>query len=215
MLAIVIGGPGCNESNAISLRFTRVANGNGDISGFQCREAGGAPIAQRGVERSRGAFTLQGAVVADMIRLEGLPHCRVADLVNWCGEHACVPIARERKCIDLGPVEVQLAAANDASMPSISDAIASAVASHDLSLDAPDEQILIRVVATAQPCTDLTDAGLEFDPEQLLGCAHSCPLTPDSTSGDVQLQLDTFTGICVEQVVACASTSFGLGMEAQ
>jgi hypothetical protein len=71
--------------------------------------------------------------------------------------------------------------------------------------DAPDEPVIIRVVATAQHCSDIP-LDTKFDITQLVGCVYSCPLQLDFVQGDVLLDLPALTNQCEEAVVACAST---------
>ena len=71
--------------------------------------------------------------------------------------------------------------------------------------DAPDEFVLLRVVATRQSCDDVKGDPLPaLDPAQLVGCAYSCPTLFDRAD-EVFLGFETLTASCEQGVRICAS----------
>src|SRR5262249_35836064 len=78
---------------------------------------------------------------------------------------------------------------------------------HMVSSDAPHEPVIIRAVATAQPCAAFT-GGASYDVTQLMGCALSCPVQLGDISGDVLLELPTLSDQCEAGVDACAMGMF-------
>lgn len=182
--------------------------------GFQCQEPGSpAPfLADRLIAGARPPLL---SLVVDFISLDGLPDCRLPGLAGWCRSHPCAPIASARVCFseNLGS---QLAMG----APPVG-ALTMLVASlrgQPVSNNAPTVPLLVRLVATTQSCAELQQSGtLAFDPNQLLGCAESCPVRLQDTDGDLQLDIDFLpTGPtdhnCEGQVQLCATAAQTLMM---
>jgi hypothetical protein len=73
--------------------------------------------------------------------------------------------------------------------------------------EAPHEPVLVRLVATVQPCPELA-ATASFDPDELVGCLVSCPVQLDGVD-EVFLGTPTLDSTCTEDlVIACASSDF-------
>jgi hypothetical protein len=76
-----------------------------------------------------------------------------------------------------------------------------------LTRDAPDGVVIVRLVGTTQSCAELAASGT-FDPERLVGCAHSCPGDLDEIHGDLLLSLEGVGRDCEGAVRVCASDDF-------
>jgi hypothetical protein len=188
----------CTKDNDIRLSF-------GDTLriplGFRCKDADGKALVQRGL--TTPGRTLKVSVMVDFIGLEGFPTCHLSDIVNFCEDHECRPITNPplRKCKEL---EKQLAAGEDA-QGALYDML-KGLAGTVLTEDAPDQTVILRVAAAAQPCDEILASG--FDTAELVGCVFSCPLQLDLVSGDVLLDLPAFNDSCEPQVDACAGQTF-------
>ena len=204
---------GCEQSNELQLAFTPIRSNPELVSGFHCRTETASAADPRPsrlmVERAvtlmpRGQVEVQMSLVVDFIRIGSLPHCRLLDVFNHCVDEECAPISGARQCIPYGPELLPVEGLNARAV------LEQAFAGQPITADAPDEHVIIRVVGSAEPCEDiLARDDLSFEGSSLLGCAYSCPLVPDTVSGEVDLQLDTFAQECEAQVVACADPSFG------
>lgn len=192
----------CVEVRRIQITFGEQGEG---LDGFLCRDTAGTPILTRlddGSGQSRPA-----ALVVDFIRLGGLPGCRSGQVVRWCVDHPCAPIAEHRACI-----EVQFSPLTGLTRPQLRQAVQESLRNMDgtlLSGDAPDEFVLVRVVGTAQTCAEVERRGdgtiPPFDEDRLVGCAYSCPVLLDSLEGDLFLGFETLTDVCEQGVRVCAA----------
>jgi hypothetical protein len=71
--------------------------------------------------------------------------------------------------------------------------------------NAPDEFVMTRAVATAQPCNELmSPASPDYEPDKLVGCAYSCPVLFDRVDQDVYLGFDTLTEYCEQGLRICS-----------
>jgi hypothetical protein len=171
---------------------------------FRCRDASQRILPVRAVDKNR---VFRVAILVDFVRLGGVPGCRPSDIAQWCIGHGCTPItddpAHARVCFDYERQLGTLASGDDA-LKAMGDALAD-VDGRMISDDAPHEPVLVRAVATAQPCSDFTGAEAVYDTTQLVGCAMSCPVQLDSVGGDVSLELPTLSDKCEDGVDACAT----------
>lgn len=195
--AISVLAAACDERvHEVRLAFTDDGQG---VRGFVCKEPGGGYLALRAVE------TGHASIVVDYIRLGGAPLCRPVKLLDWCRDHGC-PILKElRACLDLPAVPP------DASIEPGHDPVGDALRSLQGSLvspDAPEEPVLVRVVATARTCAEVEAGGVAFECESLIGCANSCPVFLPSV-GEVPLDLDVSSDQCEAAVIVCASADLG------
>lgn len=165
--------------------------------GFRCKDAAGKPLVQRAL--TTPGRTLKVSVIVDFIGLDGFPTCRLSDIVNFCTDHECRPITDPplRTCKELTK---QLAVGEDA-QGALYDLL-KGLAGTILTDNAPDQTVILRVAASAQPCDEILAAG--FTAADLVGCVFSCPLQLDLVSGDVLLDLPAFNDTCEPQVQACA-----------
>jgi len=126
----------------------------------------------------------------------GVPSCRAAELSEWCQQRHCRPLsdARYRRCL-----ETRMPGTGTTEL----DALRKLLTEDTLIRDAPDDLAMVRVIATAQPCSEAT-----LDRSKLIGCAFSCPTLFDAVKGKVLLDLPTLSKRCENQVCACASDDF-------
>ncbi|MEZ4299246.1 MAG: hypothetical protein R3B70_30125, partial [Polyangiaceae bacterium] len=168
--------------------------------GFVCKEADGDEYL------ARRAFTEgHAAVVIDYVRLGGSPLCRPIKLLDWCREQGCELLGELRACVDLPPIPKGAAGAPAEAL--VKQAI-SALQGETVTPAAPDEPVLVRVVAVAATCADIEAGGLDFDCTKLIGCANSCPVYLPAVE-EVPLDLDVSGDHCEDAVVVCASRDLG------
>ena len=192
----------CVEVRRVQLTFGEEGEG---LDGFLCRDVAGTPILRR-LEQMDGTMG-PAALVVDFIRLGGLPGCRSGQVVRWCADHTCAPIASHRACIGAqfspvaGMTRSEMRAAVQQALQDLSGTL--------LTGDAPDEFVLVRLVGTAQSCADVAARGdgtlPAFDEGRLVGCAYSCPVLLDSLQGDLFLGFETLTDICEQGIRVCAA----------
>lgn len=187
----------CAPTRTVQLTFGESGEG---LDGFMCRDQNDALLLKRAHED--GAASL----VFDFIELKGVPGCRTGQLVSWCRTHECKPRTETRGCV---PVNF---AAPEETRPKLREQLREsmrAVRGAEAIADAPNEFVLVRVVGTTQSCDEvLADAAKPFEPQQLLGCAYSCPVSLDDvTDESVYLGFDGFVDNCSQGVLICSSPS--------
>ena len=134
-----------------------------------------------------------------------LPGCRGEELFAACGGGACEIVTRPdgtRYCEDITVSQADVAAAMKDNFAPMLNSIRTQLQAQPITLDAPDDPVLIRSVATTESCAAVPAA---FDPTQLVGCAYSCPVQLDEVDGPVALSLDTLTRACEREVKFCAA----------
>jgi hypothetical protein len=191
---------GCKQVDTVHLAFGVTATVHTPV-GFRCRDSTGKFLDARAVGAGRSFHV---SILVDFIDLGGgLPTCRPSDIARWCTDHACAPItddpAHDRVCFDY---DTQLGVGDDA-VHAMGDALAQ-IDGTLITDDGPTRPVIVRAVATAQRCRDLTAPTAAFAVDQLVGCAMSCPVQLDSVSGDVLLDLPTLSDMCQASVEACA-----------
>jgi hypothetical protein len=199
VVATVAPVEGCDQVKQVTVTQTIMFDTQvGGPSGFSCAGGNGKPLADRA---TKGQFS----IVADLIAVGGGGglECRTASIQSWCASNPCPFVPASRTCI---PVTIEAGARNEDG--GVVQAVVAALGRTVIAQSAPDNYILVRVVATTQPCTELADATGVFDCGGLIGCATSCPFNPTGPSGDQELQLDyTSPAECEQAVYACASPS--------
>lgn len=187
----------CVQERTVTIEFSEVGDGT---AGFRCRTSDGTSALAQRVGRTGGEFSL----VIDFLSLGPvLPGCRPSQLLNHCKAAGCQTVMR--RCV-AAHVDLQSAGSfEERARMALSD-----VAGLEITDDAPDGAVLIRVVASIQPCGDLTGGASPderpFDAGQLIGCAHSCPVILDAAPETVLVDLSTLSRDCESDVVACASS---------
>jgi hypothetical protein len=178
--------------------------------GFACREdpLPGMPnmmtplLAARGIQPDG---SLKFSMIVDVITLGGeLPGCRGEELFSGCkdsGDCEIVPRADgSRFCVEIEVSQQAVTAAMADDLGPMLGEIRGRLDDEAVTFDAPDEPVMIRAVATVEPC--VPD---ELDFEQLIGCAYSCPAQLDEVDGPIALSLDAINDRCEFEVKACAS----------
>ncbi|MBA3818779.1 MAG: hypothetical protein H0X17_07800, partial [Deltaproteobacteria bacterium] len=82
----------------------------------------------------------------------------------------------------------------------------------DILSDAPDRPVVIRVVATTQPCDEIAQVEpgdpslyVGLDARAAVGCAYSCPVLLDEVTGSISVSLDALDDRCEASVAVCAA----------
>lgn len=179
--------------------------------GFVCREEPepGMPgmmtplLAQRAIQPDgRAEFSM----IVDVITLGGvLPGCRGEELFSGCKQSGdCEVVPRADGTRFCRRVEVTAdavaAATSDRDFAPMLQQLREQLQVEAVTLDAPDQPVLIRALATTEPCTPEV-----LDVEELIGCAYSCPAQLDEVDGPIALSLDAIDDRCEREVKACAS----------
>jgi hypothetical protein len=168
--------------------------------GFVCRQDADPSLFL--AERARVGPNFEFNVIVDIIDLGGqLPGCRGEELVAACPSGTCsiVPRASGRYC---QRVSFAASLVNPDDLKPLLEAVRTQLDDELVTLDAPDRPVLIRALATTEgDCGDVPDT---FDPDQLVGCAYSCPVQLDAIDGPIALSLDALSNTCEPEVRACA-----------
>jgi hypothetical protein len=171
-------------------------------SGFGCMDANGNPFF---AHDTTGSVT----VVVDFFAFSGfdgsVDFCPGGGLPASCQMFSCQLLPGTRWC-----TQIRIDAA-DHSAVDVATEVEDALHGMVVSPNAPSGNVLVRVVATAQPCEDLA-AGQDLDCTKLVGCASTCPFDPQASAGPQPLELITSTaqpGACAAAVLACASADPG------
>jgi hypothetical protein len=190
---------------------------DGGLSGFVCHEpitlASGLsppPLADHALPICQGPGEV--TLVFDLIGLAGgSPRCESEDIVSWCTTNDCSTMASARVCTQKDLAGVSPGA------PAVA-AVSAAIRSLAGSVAAPSQPVIARLVATTQPCSELTDPSAPFECEKLVGCSFSCPTVFGPGVSDVPLELDLglgayanatlLDGVCAAGVAVCASNPF-------
>jgi hypothetical protein len=177
----------------------------GHPAGFGCRApsaTGNGPLLLESVPLAACATSCatgvcrRAAYVFDFVEVPGVPSCRGAALVDWCGTPGRCRVAA-RRCFEVDTC-VSSSAATSAS---VHDGLRAATGG--VVLDSPPSStVLVRLVGTAQSCADVDTTGLTRS--DVFGCAYSCPVQLTSTQGAVQLDLDALDDDCGSLVYGCA-----------
>ena len=150
--------------------------------------------------------TLEFAVVVDVIALGGaFPGCRGEELFAACNAGECEIVPREdgtRYCRDIVVDAAAVAAAMDDDLGPMLDIIRAKLREEPVTLDAPDQPVVLRAVATVESCAAVPAT---FAPGELIGCAYSCPVQLDEVDGPIALSLDTLSRQCEREVKFCAA----------
>lgn len=199
----------CNVQRDVKVTFGETGGG---LDGFMCEDdskSDGGLLLDRLMLPDAGTIT--ASVVTDFVTLGGLPDgCRTNQLIRWCATHTCAPGAGTRRCQEIqlptnvgGMPRGALRAAILAQVKTIKDPL--------ISLNAPDEPVMLRVLATRQPCAyvmtpDATGKLPEYVKSDLVGCAYTCPTLFDRVEQDVEIFFDTLTSKCEQGVRTCSDS---------
>jgi hypothetical protein len=181
-------------------------------TGFTCDDPNGdgLPLLAEAYSGSNQMLTFN--LVVDVIDVgEHVPSCLGEDIEAACGDGACqlsVADAPTRFCqtVNVGPI-TELAGAPAQVIAALQQQFPTVIAK------APDRPVIVRAVATMQPCGPLGSAAdgawPALDSTMALGCAYSCPLNLDDADGIVSLGLSVAVAgsdamMCTAAVRACA-----------
>lgn len=215
MKAICIGllaglaAAGCEERRrTVNITFGENLEG---LSGFNCVQDGvdpPTPLVARAVDTGGGLRPV--FLVVDLLELgNGIPSCRPAQILSWCGTHEC-RASRGRRVVQ----ELDLSGIVP-SAPDVFEQVLGRLMDLDgerIFSDLPEGALILRVVGTVQPeaetlATEADGDYVPFDPSQLLGVAYSCPVVLSAASGQLFLGFDALNTQC-EQGVIIASGAF-------
>ena len=194
----------CTENRHVGIDF---ATDEGGFAAFSCidRESERpGPLWSRGTVAGERRVELN--LVVDFVSLGGIPDCRNSQLQDWCDEHDCEPLLPYRTCTTLNvPLDPDL---------SFEESLALAlegIQDTPIAQDAPDEPVLVRVVATVQSCEEAM-ASADFPYLDVAGCVFSCPTILDKQEANLLLDMQFGTS-CVDSVRWCSSSDFQYPME--
>jgi hypothetical protein len=202
LLGMTLAIAACNIQKEVKLTFGDTGEG---LDGFMCKDSAGQPLLDRLAEPDGGVLT--ASLVTDFVSLGGLPDgCRTGQLIKWCSGHTCAPVATTRKCTEIVlPTRVK-----DLPRAEVRRLILDKLKTlkeNIVSENAPDGPVMLRVLATAQPCSAVmvADGKLPaYDKPSLVGCAYSCPTLFDQVGQDVFLGFETLTDQCEQGVRTCS-----------
>jgi hypothetical protein len=186
----------CTQQRTAYVTFGDLEGATKAPLGLRCRDSTGKMLVWRGLS----GVTDRVSLVIDFVKLGGVPSCRTSELVTWCTDHDCAPLASGRTCLSL---ETGVRLGDDGNEVAL--ALIKNLPGTILSKDAPSEPVLVRAVETAQTCDEVATT---FDTTQLTGCALSCPVELDQVQGDVLLDLPALSEFCESTVDACATGLF-------
>jgi hypothetical protein len=194
----------CVETRTVSVTFGEEGEG---LDGFLCTDASKRRLLERLAAPDAGVAG-RASLVVDFVRLGGVPGCRTGQLVKWCAAHECTPIEGGRSCVEVELPTAVASGAREDLRAALLEALR-AVRATDITADAPDEFVLLRVVGSAQRCEELLPSSSSpalpaFDADGLVGCAYSCPVLFDAVEQDVYLGFETLVGQCEQGVRVCA-----------
>lgn len=149
-----------------------------------------------------------GCMVIDVVPTQGSPGCRLSELTFACTQEPCEPDPQYRVRL---PLEGPPPSTTDEDMNPISpsQAILTWIRNHVRDQvvfdDAPDTLAILRATIVRSACDDVGDEP-RFACSDVIGCLYSCPIAIGHVSGDVVLDLDSFSQMnCVRDVRLCAS----------
>lgn len=194
-IALVLFIASCTEERELTVSFTERMGG---VAGFGCRENPSDTDQRIRLLAMRAATAGRAAIVIDFVDLSGGPSCRPTELATWCSHHECAPMPAYRRCVDFDLTTADAGLGR----PPIAAAV-QGVLGTVLTDDAPSNRtVIVRVAGTTQTCAELETE--TFDRESLVGCAYTCPFSPDDSDGTLTLDLPTFGPYCERDVASCA-----------
>lgn len=205
MLLFALGGA-CQRDNTIQDVTQLVVLRSGITqSGFGCSEADGTSFFSHD---NTGSVS----IVVDFFAFSGfdgsVDDCPGGGLPASCQSFSCQLLPSSRWC-----TQVALEAGGRNAVD-VASQVETTLHGMVVSSNAPSGNVLVRVVATAQRCADVS-AGQDFDCTKLVGCASTCPFDPQASAGPQPLELITSSaqpGACATAVYACASADPGQPM---
>jgi hypothetical protein len=234
---------GCDRQNFVQLVAVQVADdpttGAGGPAGFSCRvpcsDATGRTcplLFERAANAARpsplglalnpdfAGPTAMGSAVVDLLSLSpGPSDSDPFVVITRCTNAPCVPILRQCFPIDLTILRNSVDQGGPATSGVLLDDIFDQLhlSGALVSADAPDQELLVRMVTTTLTCDQIAQRPLRFsqwpvdDPaakwgEAIFGCGYAGPFHLDSEHGAAFLGLPTLDPVsCVPQAAICAA----------
>jgi hypothetical protein len=234
---------GCDQQNFVQLLPVEIADdpktGAGGPAGFSCRLdcpcASGtcscllferaADVARPsplglGLNPDFAGTKALGSAVVDLLSLgPGPSDSNPFVVITRCTNAPCVPILRQCFPIDLTTLRDAVDGGGPATSGLLLDDIFLQLhaAAALVSADAPDQEVLVRMVTTTLSCDQIAQRPMRLsqwptdDPstkwgESIFGCGYAGPLHLDAAHGAVFLGLPTLDAVsCVPEAAACAA----------
>ena len=234
----------CNRQNFVELVPVELdedpVTGSGGPAGFSCRvqcpcsdgsqcscllferAADAARPSPRGIGLNPdfGGAHAVGSAVVDFLSLgQGPSDADPLVVINGCTKAPCVPVVRQCFPLDLtlarDVVDTKGPAANGVLLGDLFTQLHESGAL--VSADAPDEELLVRMVTTTLSCDQIAQLPQRLSQwpveepdtrwgESIFGCGYAGPLHLDAQHGTVFLGLPTLDTVnCVQQAAVCAS----------
>jgi hypothetical protein len=154
--------------------------------------------------------TVHFNVVVDIVSFGGrLPGCRGEEIIQSCRSSPCTLVASPGVTRYCQPVSFPVTLANDRAK--LMATITQQLAARPIIENAPNEPVMLRAVATSQPCSAITtptnNTYPALDGSAAVGCAYSCPAVLDDVSGPISLSIDALDDQCESIVRVCAGFS--------
>lgn len=192
----------CVDHRSVGLTFGDDGEG---LDGFLCKDSSNAYVLDR--LEPDGGFVDGGlepaSLVTDFLRLGGVPSCRASQLVEWCSTHTCAPIDSTRVCTPISLPSGVTGRPRDALRGDVKAALGQSLSGQQVTAQAPSEFVMLRVIATKQPCDQIMPNASgtlpDYDKTQLVGCAYSCVTNFNEVDQDVYLGFDSIGGGMCEQ----------------
>jgi hypothetical protein len=192
----------CVDHRTVSLTFGDQGEG---LDGFLCKDSNNTFVLDR-LEPDSGTSVDGGmepaSLVTDFIRLSGVPGCRASQLIEWCSTHTCAPIDSTRVCTKVDLPSGVTGQPRETVRGEVKAALAQTLSGHDVTAQAPNEFVMLRVIATKQPCEQIMPNASgtlpDYDKTQLVGCAYSCVTNFNEVDQDVYLGFDSIGGAMCE-----------------
>jgi hypothetical protein len=169
------------------------------LDGFLCKDTNKEYVLNRLTPGTDNAN-----IVVDFVDLSGEPGCRTGQLVSWCKTHKCAPVPDSRICFPVSlPTGVDAGTDRETVRPIVKAQFDALKGKKQITGDAPEKFVMLRLIATAQDCASLM-GGADFDKTKLVGCAYSCPTLFTAAGQDIYLGFDTLTGLCEQGLRTCS-----------
>jgi hypothetical protein len=190
----------CARAHTVTLSI----GGPSQYSGFTCLEEG-SPSGARPLF-ARAASSERFTVVADFLEVPINVNAGGDVLLRACMNRQCTPMPGRRSTFS-----IRRDAVTGTTLEELGATFARALAPWQITANAPDSLVILRVVSTTQSpesvlAADARGEYLAFDRGALMGCAISPPVQFDSVESTIYLALPVFGGRCTaSQVELCAS----------
>jgi hypothetical protein len=198
----------CVDHRTVEVTFGDDGEG---LDGFLCQDSNDVMLLDR-LEPDGGASVDGGlepaSLVTDFLRLGGVPSCRSSQLIEWCKTHTCAPIDSTRVCTRIQLPSGVTGAPRPTVRAEVQTALQQSISGQEVIAQAPNEFVMLRVIATRQPCEEIMPNASgtlpDYDQTQLVGCAYSCVTNFNEVQQDVYLGFDTLTASCEQGVRTCS-----------